>query len=62
MNDELDEFNSQPNTRTLVWDVRDLDDPIIVTEFLHTTTASDTTSMWWVTSCTSPTTRRDCGF
>ena len=41
MNDELDEFNSQPNTRTLVWDVRDLDDPIIVTEFLHTTTASD---------------------
>ena len=41
MNDELDEFNSQPNTRTLVWDVKDLDDPVVVEEFLHTTRASD---------------------
>ena len=41
MNDELDEFTTQPNTRTLVWDVKDLDDPVIVEEFLHETEASD---------------------
>ena len=41
MNDEFDEFSSQPNTRTLVWDVKDLDDPVVVEEFLHDTEASD---------------------
>ena len=41
MNDELDEFLGQANTRTLVWDVKDLDDPIVVKEYLATTQASD---------------------
>ncbi len=41
MNDEFDEYQSQPNTRTLVWDVKDLEDPVIVAEFLHETEASD---------------------
>ena len=34
MGDELDELSgSVGNTRTLVWDVRDLDDPVVATEF-----------------------------
>ena len=41
MNDELDELQGQANTRTLVWDVKDLDDPIVVKEYLATTQASD---------------------
>ena len=41
MNDEFDEFASQGATRTLVWDVRDLDDPIIVKEFMSETQATD---------------------
>ena len=41
MNDEFDEFSSQPNTRTLVWDVKDLDDPIVVKEYLAETQATD---------------------
>lgn len=41
MNDEFDELESQPNTRTLVWDVKDLDDPVVVEEFLHTTAVTD---------------------
>ena len=41
MNDELDEFDAFSQTRTLVWDVKDLDDPIVVTEFLGSTAASD---------------------
>ena len=42
MNDELDEVTGQvPNTRTLIWDVADLDDPILVKEHLATTTAMD---------------------
>ena len=40
MNDEFDEYN-RGKTRTLVWDVKDLDDPIVVTEFVHNTAASD---------------------
>ena len=40
MNDEFDEYN-RSTTRTLVWDVKDLDDPIVVTEFVHSTAASD---------------------
>ena len=40
MNDENDEFSGS-RTRTLVWDVKDLDDPIVVTEFVHNTAASD---------------------
>jgi choice-of-anchor B domain-containing protein len=42
MNDELDEIQgSAPQTRTLVWDVSDLDDPQLVAEHMGTTPASD---------------------
>ena len=41
MNDEFDEFSSQAHTRTLVWDIKDLDDPVVAEEFLHETEASD---------------------
>ena len=40
MNDEHDEFN-RSRTRTFVWDVKDLDDPIMVTEFVHSTAVTD---------------------
>jgi choice-of-anchor B domain-containing protein len=42
MNDELDEIaGSTPRTRTLIWDVTDLDDPILAKEHMGTTAASD---------------------
>lgn len=42
MNDELDEMGGGvTNTRTLVWDISDLDDPILVEEFMHETRAID---------------------
>ena len=43
VNDELDELNGLvENTRTLVWDVSDLDDPILAKEFFNpNTTAID---------------------
>jgi len=41
MNDELDELAGQPRTRTLVWDVSDLDDPQLVKEHFGTQEASD---------------------
>ena len=42
MNDELDELNGGvERTRTLVWDVKDLDDPILVKEYFGPTTATD---------------------
>jgi choice-of-anchor B domain-containing protein len=44
MNDEADELNPDfelPGTRTLVWDVADLDDPVLVKEFYGTNAASD---------------------
>ncbi len=42
MNDELDEVRGMvPNTRTLIWDVKDLDDPQIAREFFSDNTASD---------------------
>lgn len=41
-NDELDElYGMASNTRTLIWDVADLEDPILVGEFLGPTGASD---------------------
>lgn len=41
-NDEGDEPRDLvPNTRTLVWDVADLDDPILVNEYFATTTDTD---------------------
>ncbi len=42
MNDELDEMNKiVDKTRTLVWDMTDLDDPALVNEFYHGNGASD---------------------
>jgi len=42
MNDEGDEVAGVvPKTRTVIWDVSDLDDPIFVGEFLGVTSASD---------------------
>jgi choice-of-anchor B domain-containing protein len=42
MNDEGDELSGTvPRTRTLVWDLTDLDDPVLLTEYLGETTASD---------------------
>jgi choice-of-anchor B domain-containing protein len=42
MNDEGDEANgSAPRTRTLVWDVRDLDDPVLVKEYMGNSPAID---------------------
>lgn len=42
MNDEGDEPSGLvEGTRTLVWDVQDLDDPILVYEFIQETTATD---------------------
>jgi choice-of-anchor B domain-containing protein len=42
LDDELDELvGSTDRTRTLVWDIEDLDDPVLATEFMGTTAASD---------------------
>lgn len=42
MNDELDELGGQVSrTRTLVWNIEELDDPILVNEHLGTNPASD---------------------
>ena len=42
VNDEGDEISGKvPKTRTLVWDVAKLDEPVLVREFLGTTSASD---------------------
>jgi len=42
VNDELDEVSGeQSRTRTMIFDVRDLDDPILVQEMLGTTASSD---------------------
>jgi choice-of-anchor B domain-containing protein len=42
MNDELDELaGAVERTRTLVWDIADLDDPILVNEHLGSNSASD---------------------
>jgi choice-of-anchor B domain-containing protein len=42
MNDELDELTgSAERTRTLVWDVAELDDPVLVAEHFGSTTATD---------------------
>jgi len=42
MNDELDELNDKTDgTRTLIWDVTDLDDPQLVTEYVSDNKATD---------------------
>lgn len=41
-NDELDERNGlTTNTKTFIWDVRDLDAPVLIGEYLHSTTSID---------------------
>lgn len=40
-NDELDELNRGLNTRSLIWDVRNLDNPILLTEYFSERTAID---------------------
>jgi len=40
-NDELDERNLGVNTRTLVWDVRDLDNPVLLTQYFSERIAID---------------------
>jgi len=41
MGDERDESGPASRTRTIVWDVRSLDDPIVANEYLATTTETD---------------------
>jgi choice-of-anchor B domain-containing protein len=42
LGDELDELSgTAPQTRTLVWDIEDLDDPVLATEYMGETSASD---------------------
>ena len=42
LNDELDEIaGSAPRTRTLVWDITDLDDPVLLQEYMGETEATD---------------------
>jgi choice-of-anchor B domain-containing protein len=42
MNDELDELTGlAPNTRTLIWDVAELDDPVLVGEYFGPTSVTD---------------------
>ena len=41
-NDELDEVNGTVDaTRTLIWDLADLDDPFLLTEYMNPTKATD---------------------
>ena len=42
LGDELDELSGNaPRTRTLVWDIEDLDDPVLATEYMGETGATD---------------------
>ena len=41
LNDELDELSGVPKTRTLVWDVVDLDDPVLLKEHFGETSSTD---------------------
>ncbi len=42
MDDELDEMaGSVPGTRTLIWDLNDLDDPVLLKEYVSTVTSID---------------------
>lgn len=41
LNDETDELNQGINTTTLIWNVRDLDNPILLDKFVSTETAID---------------------
>jgi choice-of-anchor B domain-containing protein len=42
LNDELDELSGTvPATRTIVWDIEDLEDPVVLVEFIGTNGATD---------------------
>jgi choice-of-anchor B domain-containing protein len=42
LDDELDELSgTTPKTRTIVWDVTNLEDPVVLTQFMGNTSASD---------------------
>lgn len=41
LNDELDELNGTERTRTMIWDVSDLDDPQLIAEHMGTQESSD---------------------
>lgn len=41
MNDELDEWNLGRETKTYIWDVRDLDDPVFVGYYSHESSSID---------------------
>ena len=41
VNDETDELDEGAKTRTIVWDVKDLDDPVVVAEYHAATEATD---------------------
>ena len=41
LNDELDEMGGTPRTRTLIFDVTDLDDPVLAGEYMGETAATD---------------------
>ncbi len=41
MNDELDERNLGRETRTYIWDVSDLDDPVFIDYYTHSTSSID---------------------
>lgn len=41
MNDEIDESNLQRNTKTYIWDVRDLDTPSFIGHYTHNTESID---------------------
>ncbi len=41
MNDELDEFDFGVNTTTIVWDISDLNAPVVIDNFVHQTTSID---------------------
>lgn len=41
LGDELDEINFGNNTRTIIWDVQDLNNPVVIGEFLSTVAAID---------------------
>ena len=41
MNDEFDESNGLPNTRTIIWDLLDLEDPVFFSAFNHSTSSID---------------------
>ena len=41
MGDETDEFRAVSNTRTMIYDVKDLDEPILAKEFFSENTSSD---------------------